>query len=330
LWFTVVLLLLVAAWVGPASVTENAPAYVFILSTLAMTAVLYLGYASFFVLKQVCVFCVATYAAVTGLFVISGGATPFPLASVPRRLKRDLRTLTASPVALAAAIMVVGGAASVPAFFPREARPSQAAPAATLQADKRTEFERWWSSLPRTPVMVPAENAAVVVVKFNDYQCPPCRQTYFEYKSVIAKYRSQTVNGRPALAYVSVDFPLDDECNPGVRLHESACEAAAAVRLARQRNRAEQMEEWLFTNQASLTPASVRRAAQEVGGVPDFDAKYSATLELVRGDIALGKQLRVTGTPTFFINGVRAPGLQAAAFDAAIAYELKRAQPPAQ
>jgi len=325
LWFTVVLLLLVAAMLGPVSVRENAPGYVFLLSTLAMTAVLYLGYASFFVLKQVCLFCAATYVAVAGLFVLAGIATSFPLASVPRRLARDLRTLVTTPIAFAGAIMLVGGAASVLAFFPREVRSTSTS---TFQSDMRSEFERWWSSLPRTPVMVPADNAAVVVVKFNDYQCPPCRQTYFDFKSVIAKYKSQTVNGRPAVAYVTLDFPLDDECNPGVRLHESACEAAVAVRLARRRNRGEQMEEWLFSNQASLTPAVVRQAALDVGGVTDFAAQYAATLELVKGDIALGKQLRVTGTPTFFINGVRAPPMQPPAFDAAIAYELKRAQSP--
>ena len=46
---------------------------------------------------------------------------------------------------------------------------------------------------------------------------------------------------------------------------------------------------------------------------------------LVKGDIALGQQLGVTGTPTFFINGVKIEGLQAEFFDAAIAYELKQA-----
>jgi protein-disulfide isomerase len=45
----------------------------------------------------------------------------------------------------------------------------------------------------------------------------------------------------------------------------------------------------------------------------------------VKGDITLGHQLGVTGTPTFFINGVRIPGLKAEFFDAAIAYELKQA-----
>ena len=48
-------------------------------------------------------------------------------------------------------------------------------------------------------------------------------------------------------------------------------------------------------------------------------------IELVKGDIALGAQLHVTGTPTFFVNGVKLPGLRAEFFNAAIEYELKQA-----
>ena len=76
-------------------------------------------------------------------------------------------------------------------------------------------------------------------------------------------------------------------------LHPAACDAAVAVRLARAHNRARQLEEWLFTHQQEMTPASVRQAARDIGQVTDFDAKYASTLELVKGDIALGKQLQV-------------------------------------
>ena len=36
------------------------------------------------------------------------------------------------------------------------------------------------------------------------------------------------------------------------------------------------MEDWLYANHATLTPASVRQAAADVGGVTDFDAQYPA------------------------------------------------------
>ena len=44
----------------------------------------------------------------------------------------------------------------------------------------------------------------------------------------------------------------------------------------------------------------------------------------MKADIAQGAQLKVGGTPTFFMNGVQMPGLRSEFFDAAIAWELKR------
>jgi len=74
---------------------------------------------------------------------------------------------------------------------------------------------------------------------------------------------------------------------------------------------------------AALEEAS-RQAAKDVGGVLDMEARYQATLTLVKGDTAQGVQLKVTGTPTFFMNGMRLPGLRPEFFDAAIAWELNR------
>ena len=69
------------------------PSYIFAGSTLALAVVLYLAYASFFILKEVCPLCVATYVAVIGVFVISGGASSVPMSSLPRRAVRDIRVL---------------------------------------------------------------------------------------------------------------------------------------------------------------------------------------------------------------------------------------------
>jgi len=125
------------------------------------------------------------------------------------------------------------------------------------------------------------------------------------------------------------DYPLNADCNNAVRttLHPAACDAAVAVRLAQARNKGEALEEYFYTHQQEMTPASVRQAARDIGGVTDFDEKYASTLALVKGDIALGQSLKVNQTPTFFLNGVKIDGMWAPQFfDQAIAFELKRAQ----
>jgi protein-disulfide isomerase len=64
-----------------------------------------------------------------------------------------------------------------------------------------------------------------------------------------------------------------------------------------------------------------------VGGVDDFDAQYPRVLQEVRADTSYGQSLGVGRTPTFFINGRRIEGgLEPHLFEAAIEYELSRAE----
>jgi uncharacterized membrane protein/protein-disulfide isomerase len=324
LWFVVATLLSVTGMTARDTVREDVPGYLFVLSTLALAVVLYLGYASFVVLKTVCVLCLTTYAAVIGLFLVSGAATSFPMTSLPRRAARDLRVLVSNPLAIGIVVLFFAGAASTLAFFPREGGVvSGTAPAPEVTQDQRSELERFMATAPRVPLVVPREGAKVLIVKFNDFQCPACGQTYLQYKPILAKYEASNPG---AVKMVLKDYPLNRDCNDAIQqtLHPAACDAAVAVRLARMRNKGEAMEEWLYTHQPAMTPASVRQAAKDMAGVTDFEEKYSATIASVKSDIALGKQLGIRATPTFFINGVKFDSaIMPQYFDAAIAYELQ-------
>jgi uncharacterized membrane protein/protein-disulfide isomerase len=312
-----------------AEAARNLPGYLFAASTLGLAMVLYLAYASYVILGTICLLCVGTYVAVIGLFLTSGAAAKEPMSSLPGRAVRDLGTLVRTPAALTAALVFVIGALAAMSLFPSVSVSASAAGAAEPQAApapgaaQLAEFEKWLASQPRETVIVPTDGAAVVIVKFNDYQCPPCRQTYMEYKPILAKWAKQAPG---KVKFVTKDFALERECNAVVSsdVHPAACEAAVAVRLAREKGKGEAMEEWIFANQPSLTPEAVRQAARDVGGVQDMDARYAATLNLVKGDTAQGAQLKVNSTPTFFMNGMRIPGLRPEFFDAAIAWELKR------
>jgi uncharacterized membrane protein/protein-disulfide isomerase len=328
--FVAAVLLSVSGLVARQTVRENVPGYLFVLSTLSLAVVLYLGYASFFLLKAVCLLCLTTYAAVIGLFLVSGAATSFPMTTLPRRASRDVRVFIGSPLALTIAVLFFAGAATTLAFFPREGAtaPGQAASATTLPVptqDQRSEFERWYASQPRVPLIVPADGAKVLIVKFNDFQCPACGQSYLQYKPIFAKYEAEHPG---AVKLVLKDYPLNRDCNDaiGQTIHPAACEAAVAVRLALAHSKTDAMEEWLYTHQPAMTPPSVRQAARDVGQIGDFDVRYSSTLGMVKGDVALGRQLGVKSTPTFFINGVKIEGaLPPQYFDQAIAYELQHA-----
>ena len=302
-----------------------AAGYIFVLATIGLSAVLYLGYASFFVIGKMCPLCMTMYVSVIGIFLVSGG-TSMALSALPSRLSGDLRSVVKSPALAVLALLFVVGSVSLVAFFPRAEEQTVTTagdvytpPTETIDPDQLAEFNKWIDAQPRVNVPVPANGAQVLIVKFNDYQCPSCRQTYMEYKGILAKYQNN-----PKVRFVTMDFPLDSECNTA-GIHASACEAAAAVRMAKAKGKGSEMEEYLFSNQEKFTPTWIKDATKRVAGVTDFDAEYPKVLEQVKADAALGRQLDVQATPTFFINGLKINGgFRPVFFEAVIEHELKK------
>ena len=330
IWFTGILVLLGAGTWGQPSLRENVPGYVFALSTAGLAVVLYLAYISFAVLKVYCPLCLTADAAVIGLFIVSGAATSFPMTTLPKRLLHDLKTSFVSPLAIGVVVLFAIGAGSAVALFAREtAIADNALASGTAQlasADQRSEFERWYGAQPRVPLIVPSEGAKVLIVDFSDFQCPYCKQAYVSLKPIVDKYNAQQPN---TVRLVLKDFPLDSKCNGSVQNggpHPFACEAAVAVRLAKAKGREQALEDHLFANQEAFSSENIRKWARDIGQVADFDAKYAATIEDVKGDIAFGHTLQVSATPTMFINGVKIAGVLAPQYlDRAIDLELQRA-----
>jgi uncharacterized membrane protein/protein-disulfide isomerase len=308
--------------------------YVFLLSVVGLAAVFYYGYASFFVLGTQCLVCITMYAAIIGIFLISSSSTSMPLSSLPGRLARDVRAMVMSPAGAALAIAWLVGSVSLVAFFPREGTQTNGAAATTgaaqaplaadeLTPDQLAEWRDWLDRQPRVSDVAPSGEVKVLLVKFNDYQCPSCRQTWAAYRDLIAKWEA----AEPvAFVFETRDFPLEPECGAG-GMHPGACEAAVAARLAKEQGRGKEMEAWLYQNQAELSRARIKQELESIAGVTNYDARYDAVLAEVRKDAELGERLGVSGTPTFFLNGVRmGSGVRVSYLDAAIAHELQKAQ----
>jgi uncharacterized membrane protein/protein-disulfide isomerase len=352
IWFALVALL--AAFARPSAGADRDPigGYIFALSTIGLAVVLYLGHASFFRLKTLCLLCLGTYASVAGIFITSGLTSTMSLTRLPLRLGRDLRTIVARPLLLVIAVLFMAGAASAVALFPREqpvtaashteSSTQQAAEALpALPPDFEAQFADAWSKQPRLNLGVAAGTAKVVIVKFNDWLCPSCKAYVAAYEPVLMQYE-KTHPG--AVKVVVKDFPWSTECNytaqqtiPG---HESSCYAAAAVRMARDRGKEQAMIDWLFNNQQQLVEANlaggagskptIKAKAIEMLGVTDFDREYQTKLADIKKDVSDGAALQVDSTPSFFINGVRATAprgggnLQPAVLALALKLELAR------
>ena len=316
---------------GKSRIKDSAPAYIFAGSTLALAFTLYLAYASFFVLKEVCPLCVATYIAVIGVFIVSGGASSVPMSSLPKRIMTDMRVLVATPLALVIALLFVAGTAWGITVFPKETEAGTAPAVAQVQPltpQQQSEFEQWWNVQQATANFpIPRGSEKVQIVEFADFQCPHCKQMYFAYKPILDKFLAAHPKD---VVFVFKNWPLSSGCNAAVQgVHFSAsCETSAAYLMARQKGTDEALKDWMFLNQEKLSPATVKRAVADVGKVADFDAQYTRTLMQVRTDAAIGTSLGVNSTPSFFVNGKRVPqgGVPPQYFDAIIELELKKSK----
>ena len=313
---------------------ENVPGYLFVLSTLALAVILYLGYASFVLLKAVCLLCLTTYAAVIGLFLVSGAATSFPMTTLPRRASRDVRVFVAQPA----------GASSSPSCsspaprrrwrcfraksrLRRARRPARRPRRRRRRRIRRSEFERWYASQPRVPLVVPAEGAKVLVVKFNDFQCPACGQSYLQYKPIFAKYEAEHPG---AVKLVLKDYPLNRDCNDaiGQTIHSGGvrCGGGGAARAGAQQDRGD-------GRVALHAPAGDDAAVGAPGGArhrADHRLRREVPVHARAWSRATSRSAAssaIKSTPTFFINGVKVEGaLPPQYFDQAIAYRAAARQ----
>ena len=181
---------------------------------------------------------------------------------------------------------------------------------------------------PKVDVPIPDDGAKVLVVKFNDYQCPRLQADPRNVQGRARQVRGSRAGPlrRQALTRSSRSAT---STSPGGN-HYASCEAAAAVVMAQGEGH---VDEDGRLDLRQLRPAGahaeqVKQAARDVGGIQDFDAQYARALEEVKTDAGLGKLLDVRSTPTFFINGRQAcrRRLQPQYLDVIIDLELKRAK----
>jgi uncharacterized membrane protein/protein-disulfide isomerase len=330
IWSALVLLLVGYGMRAPRSeAAGRAAGYVFLLSVVGLASVFYFAYASFFVLQKACPLCMVVYASVVGVFIVSSAIAP-KLGSLLGNVGTDIGGVVTSPGAMGLSALWLLGSLALVALFPREAiredgtvAAAAPVPIEVLDEAQLAEWHKWIDAQQRQPQALPPAGVKVLVLKFNDYQCPACRMTYLAYKDIFTKYEAQYPG---VFKYETRDFPLESECGLG-GVHGAACEAAVAVRLAKAKDPAQgkQLEDWLFDRQPSMSRDLVKEGLSEIAQVNSFDADYPKTLEAVRADVKLGQQLGVNGTPAFFINGIRVNfSMRPAYLDAAIAYLLNK------
>lgn len=139
-------------------------------------------------------------------------------------------------------------------------------------------------------------NAPVTIVEFSDFQCPYCQRFESIYKGL-----PQDVQQRVRLVYKELPLPMHPWAQPA---------ASIAVCASVQSNEAFwQVHDFFFSNQAELNSLNLTERLKSVRAL-DVDSiqqcvNSKKAQPVLDRDQALASELRVTGTPTIFVNGKR-------------------------
>lgn len=185
---------------------------------------------------------------------------------------------------------------------------------------------------PLTTNVLGSPTALVTVEEFADYQCPACGSTYPTLKEIQSAYGDR-------IRFVFRNYPL------AIPAHDKAYKAALAAEAAAMQGKFWAMQDLLFTNQQTWSPASnfdeiLREYATKIGiDVKQFESDMNgmAVKSRIDADKARGQALGFSSTPTVYVNGKMVPfqDLNAAKLKQLIDAELqaaaaKKAEPEAE
>jgi protein-disulfide isomerase len=139
--------------------------------------------------------------------------------------------------------------------------------------------------------------SGVVVKEYADFQCPGCGSFYPVVKQIKEKYKDQ-------ITFQFVNFPLG-------QIHQNALAAHRAAHAANNQGKFWEMHDLLYENQnAWSTSTNISRDLEVYANQLNLDiAKYrtdfasAETNSIIQADIKTGQELKITGTPTFYIDG---------------------------
>jgi len=138
----------------------------------------------------------------------------------------------------------------------------------------------------------------VKLVEYGDYECPACKAYHPLVKAVVDQFKAD-------IFFQFRNFPLEGT-------HLNARAGARAAEAANKQGKFWEMHDALYENQdswkASSDPLSFYKTYAKQVGVADLnkfetDYKSKAVNDMINADLKEGQKLKVTSTPTFFIDG---------------------------
>jgi protein-disulfide isomerase len=177
-----------------------------------------------------------------------------------------------------------------------------------------------------------SSSGPVRVEIFGDWLCSPCVQPLPEYVKMATELNEAAER---SVVIVWRDFPLDSTCNPHVSrtTHTGACDAALAVRLAREQGNAEELIARFAAGAVGSAEQELKSRLAQREANPALVMAYEQSRKALSRDIAEAHERKVTATPFVFVNGELingADGVTVDAVRAAVTTALANRPPPSE
>ncbi|MBN2804452.1 MAG: thioredoxin domain-containing protein [Deltaproteobacteria bacterium] len=266
---------------------------------LAVAAVL--AYVSHFIIGSLCIFCASLYLINFLMTAVSVSIFILSKESFKDSIINDLKTLWQLKVPtiitiLSAVAFVVLLIILIPPYWEHNS----------------------WSDIPVLNSGVDssghhyigADNPKLTILEFSDYQCPICRFSHKNIRMLVAPYADK-------VRLIHRHFPLDRHCNSGIKLeyHDRACEFSFAAECAALQNDSFwKMNDAIFSIQESVDAKDVNLESiskslnLNFSKLKDCINNNVEVHEKIQKDILRGDNLKLPGTPVYYLGNVRKPG----------------------
>jgi protein-disulfide isomerase/uncharacterized membrane protein len=276
----------------------------------ALAAVTYAAISAF-VLRTLCLFCMATWGVDIGLFCVAIALAKTGLSDGqgPKALLSELVAWLQENTSRAVAWAAVGGLALGMTYrallhpgdgglssTARAASPLPVPVASTQLAEGIDEAGQPY---------VGARQPKLVVTEFSDYQCPHCARAHQRLRQLVTKYPE-------AVRVVHRHFPLDNDCNPRIPrpFHTHACYYARLAVCAVALGKFWRGNDYLFAHGRDESSVAIEAFARELSIPADVlkDCLATKADTLLKRDIDAGAKWDIDGTPTFIVGGEKFTG----------------------
>jgi len=258
---------------------------------LGLAAILFLGYSLIFRLQTGCTICFAGYICLVGAIIASEKMANYKGALINGSIRYVLFSISV----LAMLAFGISNRHRLNTMIPEG------------------EFKAFYQSLPQAVVRPVSTmfrgnpSATITVAEFSDFGCPYCAmasETMLPYLEL-----------QKDVKVVFYPYPLDGSCNPNVprTVHPRSCEWSKAVICAEAQGMASEVHDRVFKMSKELGELPI--LSETIGsfgldlGAFNQCMVDSKTDDHLRELIEVATELKVSSTPTFFVNGKTIKGI---------------------